>query len=181
MNKCLGKIPVSSKTHFSQKLSLLLFIFMHKLISTDCLSQHRESESAFVAYLGHSYLISQFIQEASFSPSELFRPPEGRSRKVGQRNSGIQVSLADDVLTAQDFLLRCYHWNSHMDFNSLGIIMAFVLTCHPAQPGLNSPRKYGCVSNVLIFTKTTWIFRRLGGAKSTAFESQLHLWPDTRF
>lgn len=109
VNKCLGKIPVSSKTHFSQKLSLLLFIFMHKLISTDCLSQHRESESAFVAYLGHSYLISQFIQEASFSPSELFRPPEGRSRKVGQRNSGIQVSLADDVLTAQDFLLRCYH------------------------------------------------------------------------
>ena len=181
MNKCLGKIPVSSKTHFSQKLSLLLFIFMHKLISTDCLSQHRESESAFVAYLGHSYLSSQFIQEASFSPSELFRPPEGTSRKVGQRNSGIQVSLADDVLTAQDFLLRCYHWNSHMDFNLLGIIMAFVLTCHPAQPGLSSPRKYGCVSNMLIFTKTTWIFWRLGGAKSTAFESQLHLWPDTRF
>ena len=168
MNKCLGTIPVSSKTHFSQNLSLLLFIFMHKLMSTDCLSQHRESESTFVAYLGHSYLSSQFIQEASFSPSELFRPLEGRSREVRQRGSGIQVFLADDVLTAQDFLLRCYHWNSHVDFNLLGIIMAFILTYHPAQPGLSSPRKYGCVSNMLIFSKTAWIFRRLGGAKSPA-------------
>lgn len=115
-------------------------------------------------------LPQQFTQETCLSPSERFRPPEEQFRKAGQRNSGIQVSLAG-VLSAPDFLLRGYHWNPHADVNFLGITMAFVLTYQPAQPGLSSPRKQGCVSNMLKFTKTTWDFRKLGSAKSTAFES----------
>lgn len=53
-------------------------------------------------------LPQQFTQETCLSPSGRFRSPEKQFRKAGQRNSGIQVSLAD-VLSAPDFLLRGYH------------------------------------------------------------------------
>lgn len=132
--------------NLSQNVSLLHFLFLQKLISSDCLLQCRRSESASVTYLGHHYLSN--LYRKPLSPSGLFVSDE-RSP-----NSGIQLSF-DSILAAHFFFPRFYHWNPNAYFTFWRLTMPFLFTYQLSLPGLCSVRNQSCVSNMLLFTKTT--------------------------
>lgn len=104
--------------NLSQNVSLLYFLFLYKLISSDCLLQCRRSESASVAYLGHHYL--SILYRKPLSPSGLFVSDE-RSP-----NSGIQLSLAS-ILAAPLLLPKILPLKSKCIFYLLEVNYALSL------------------------------------------------------